>query len=75
TAKDTKVWMEISGPLAAQMYRRLGQSAQVKDVCGDPDLKMRDRGEVNCTLRNGGEAVCHVNFDLRTGRVWGGTIC
>ncbi len=75
TAKDAKVWMQFSGPLAAQMYQRLGQSAQLKDTCGISDLKTRRRGEVDCTLQEGGEAVCHVNFDLRTGKVWGGTIC
>lgn len=75
TAKDAKVWIQISGPLAAQMYQRLGQSAQLEDTCGIPDLKTRRRGEVDCTLQEDGKAVCHVNFDLRTGKVWGGTIC
>jgi hypothetical protein len=75
TAKDTKVWMEISGPVAIQMYQRLGRSTQVKDACGVSDLKIREKGEVSCTLQDDGEAVCNVNFDLRTGRVWGGTIC
>ena len=75
TATDAKVWMQISGPLAAQMYQRLGQSAQLKDTCGEPDLTTRRRGEIDCTLQKGEEAVCHVNFDLRTGKVWGGTIC
>lgn len=76
TPKDAKVWMEISGPQATEMYRRLGASVQENNVCGDSDVERRRRGEVDCTReKSSGTAVCHVNFDLRTGKVWGGTIC
>ena len=76
TSKDAKVWMEISGPQAAEMYRRLGVSVQENNVCGNSDVERRRRGEVDCTReKSSGTAVCHVNFDLRTGKVWGGTIC
>lgn len=75
TAKDSKVWMEITGPLALQMYNGLGKSAELKDsdVCGEGVY--RERGEINCSLEPGEGARCWVNFDLRTGKVWGGTIC
>ena len=73
---DAKVWMEISGPQAAEMYRRLGPSVQENNVCGDSDTERRRRGEVDCTReKSSGAATCHVNFDLRSGKVWGGTIC
>ncbi len=64
--------MEISGPRAAEMYRRLGPSVQENDVCGDSDMENRRRGEVDCTrTKSSGTVTCHVNFDLRTGKVWG----
>lgn len=73
---DAKVWMEISGPQAAEMYRRLGPSAQQSNFCGDSDTEHRRRGEVDSTReKSSGAVTCHVNFDLRTGKVWGGTIC
>lgn len=76
TSKDAKVWMEISGPQAAEMYRRLGASVQENNVCGDSDMENRRRGEVDCTrTKSSGAVTCHINFDLRTGKVWGGTIC
>ena len=72
---DAKVWMEISGAQAAEMYRRLGPSVQENNVCGNSDVERRRRGEVDCTReKTSGAATCHVNFDLRTGKVWGGTI-
>lgn len=72
TAKDAKVWMEVSGPLASQMYERLGRGAQLKDGCS---AGTRKRGAVSCSLDGTADPVCHVNMDLRTGKVWGGTIC
>jgi hypothetical protein len=72
TGKDAKVYIDISGPLAAEMYNQLGKSAEQKSCSAD--TQKRQRGEASCSLSDG-QHRCFVNFDLRTGKVWGGTIC
>jgi hypothetical protein len=72
TKDDAKVWIGISGPLASDMYRRLGKQSELKDSCGGPT---REKKDVSCSLDAQGNAKCYVNFDLRTGEVSGGTIC
>lgn len=72
TRDDTKVWIGITGTLASDMYRRLGKQSELKNGCG---ASTREKKNVSCSLDPQGAAVCHVNFDLRTGEVSGGTIC
>jgi hypothetical protein len=74
-ANDAKVAIEINGPLAADMYRYLGPSAQVKDACVSEEV-MRSKGDLIC-LRNTKTAVtiCHVGLNIRTGKSINGVIC
>lgn len=72
TSKDAKVYMDVSGPLATEMYNQLGKAAEQKSCSAN--TQRRQKGEVSCSLSNG-EHRCFINFDLRTGKVWGGTIC
>lgn len=74
TAKDAKVGMWVSGPVAAQMFRHLGRTSKIS-FCGDEKKETRSREELICSRDNTGNARCYFGFDLRSGKSIGAIIC
>ena len=71
TAKDTKLHMTVTGPLAARMFRELGPRAQVKGSCPEGSVS-RARDNLECTREASGSTTCDFGFDMRTGKSVGG---
>ena len=71
TAKDTKLHISVTGPLAARMFRELGPGAQIKASCPEGSVS-RVRDQLECTREASGQTTCDFGFDMRTGKSVGG---
>lgn len=74
TRRDTKLSIEVSGPFAAQLFRRMAGGPQ-QDNCGD-NQEWKARDELVCIRdRTTGKVDCYFGFDMRSGKSIGGVIC
>jgi hypothetical protein len=74
TAKDMKVSMMFTGPLAKELFNQIGPDK--KDACGaGPDQRTRLRGDLSCIWQKGDGYSCYFGLDAQTGKSTYGTIC
>ena len=77
TAKDRKVSMMFSGPLAKELFDQIGPDR--KDACGaGPEHRTRLKGHLSCIWRKSdGYAgyTCYFGLDVPTGKSTYGSIC
>ena len=74
TAKDRKVSMMFTGPLAKELFDHIGPDK--KDACGaGPDQRERDRGDLSCIWRKGDGYSCYFGLNVPTGKSTYGSIC
>lgn len=73
TAKDRKVAFMFTGPLAKELFSRIGPD--LKDACGaSPTHRERQRGDLSCTSDTDGHR-CYFGINVVTGRSMEGAIC
>jgi hypothetical protein len=73
TAKDRKIAFMLTGPLAKDLFSRIGPD--LKDACGAaPGFRQRQRGDLSCTSDKDGYR-CYVGMDIVTGKSMEGSIC
>jgi hypothetical protein len=74
TKKDTKVAFTFRGPLAKDLFDRIGPDK--KDACGAaPDHRIRDRGDLSCVWDKRDGYVCYFGLDVPSGKSTYGAIC
>ncbi len=77
TAKDRKVSLMFSGPLAKELFDQIGPDR--KDACGaSPDHRTRTRGHLSCIWEKRGTYSgysCYFGLDVPTGKSTFGSIC
>ncbi|HZX25649.1 MAG TPA: hypothetical protein VFF16_01165 [Telluria sp.] len=77
TATDRRASFEVEGTLAKSLFDSIGPDQ--KDTCGaSPDLRIRQRGDLDCTfdkLDKANPYTCHFGLDMRTGKSIGGSTC
>lgn len=72
---DAKLAMSLTGPLAKDLFTRLGPSATDRRQCSS-DIVTRSRGALSCTrVIATGEISCSLGFDIRRGKAIPGSIC
>lgn len=75
TATDRKVSLNVSGPLAKEMFDSMYPDAKETEKCSsDKDYRERNKGEVSCIHDRDGYR-CFFGFDLRTGKSILGATC
>jgi hypothetical protein len=74
TAKDRKVAMMFTGPLAKELFGQIGPDQ--KNACGDgPDHRTRLRGDLSCVWQKDDGYACYFGLDVPTGKSTYGSIC
>lgn len=77
TAKDRKVSLMFTGPLAKELFDQIGPDR--KDACGaGPDHRTRLRGHLSCIWEKRGTHSgysCYFGLDVPTGKSTYGSIC
>lgn len=74
TAKDAKITIVLSGSAARDMFNALGTDRA--DACKDEEsTRVRYRDNIVCQRNKSKRHVCHIGFDLKTGKSIGGIIC
>jgi hypothetical protein len=69
SVKDAKISISLGGKMAADMYRYMGPSAQLKADYNCGDFERREKGQLSCKRDSKtGAAYCHINFNLKTGK-------
>lgn len=68
TKRDTKVSLNLRGPLAADLYKRLGPGTKVRECIPDNIIEWRRKGDLDCILDKETGLECIFGLDLKTGR-------
>jgi len=71
---DAKLYLELSGDAARGVFERLGRASEEKQ-CVEPGEVFRRKGDIACTRSRGNTYVCHLGFDLTTGKSVNASIC
>lgn len=73
TAKDRKLSVMLTGPLAKDLFDHMGPDAK---ACGAaPDYRQRDRGDLSCTWSKADGYACYFGIDVRSGKSIIGITC
>lgn len=74
TAKDRKLSLMLTGPLAKDLFDHIGPDT--KDACSaGPDYRERNRGDLSCTWTKEDGYSCYVGVDVTTGKSIQGSTC
>lgn len=74
TAKDRKLSLMLTGPLAKDLFDHIGPD--LKDACGaGPEHRERNRGDLVCIWEKSDGYACYIGLDVRTGKSMAGVIC
>jgi len=74
TRKDMKVSLMFIGPLAKDLFDKIGPD--VKDSCSDAaDYRERRRGDLSCTYTKDDGYSCYFGIDVPKGKSTYGSIC
>jgi hypothetical protein len=76
TRHDAKLALLLTGPLAKELFTRLGAVSANRPVCGSNDVVERAHGALSCTRdTKTGEVDCALGFDILKGEAIAGSIC
>lgn len=73
---DKKIAFEVKGQAAWEIFEAIGPDR--RDSCFQmPDMhfRSRDDGKLVCTKTKEGEYACYFDFDFKSGKSIGGSIC
>ena len=74
--KDTKLFLELEGAAAQQLYAALG--AALNQPTEDANVMSRARGDLSCTFDKSAKAeaayACYTGLDLKTGKSVNSTV-
>lgn len=75
SAKDAKVFLNVTGKVAQRMFELLGRAHEMHGgECDDPDVTSRTSGDVMCTKDKQGYA-CYLGYDLVRGKSIASSTC
>lgn len=76
TQKDQKVAFMFKGPLAQELFSRIGPDVRKADACSSaPDYRERRRGDLRCVFTKAEEYSCYFGLNVPSGRSTNGSIC
>lgn len=74
SAKDKKVALSITGPLAREMFRHFGKSSRTASC--EEGTETRAKGSIVCIAEGkSGSVTCYLGLDLSSGAIIDGVIC
>jgi len=73
-AGDAKLYLELGGEAARQIFDRLGRASEKKE-CAEQGEIFRRKGDVACTRSRRNTYSCQLGFDLTTGKSTNASIC
>jgi hypothetical protein len=75
TQHDAELALSLEGPLAKDLFTRLGAAATLREECST-GIVTRTRGALSCTRTvSTGEVDCSLGFDIVKGKAIPGSIC
>lgn len=76
TQKDQKVAFMFKGPLAQELFNRIGPDVRKADACSSAsDYRERRRGDLRCVFTKDEEYSCYFGLNVPSGRSINGSIC
>lgn len=76
SAKDQKVSLRFTGPLAKDLFSQIGPDVKKADSCSSAiDFRERRRGDVACVYTKADGYICYFGLNVPTGKSTYGVIC